>query len=614
MKGANVRNFLAAMVVLLAAATAQAGVAGGTDWLRATAYADHESVPQGAAVRVAVVLDLDAGYHVYANPPSSPDYIPVVVAPAPAAGIVWGAISYPPGERITPAASLGENLSVYTGRTILLAEARVADDAPLGDALLPLKLSFQGCSEEACYPPASRELLAMVHIVAKGAAPVAANAEIFTEADLLLAPPVAAPTAASTPAATEGEVNLADTFEQGFILFLAVLLLGGLALNLTPCVFPLIPVTMAFFAHQGESRTRRVLPLAVLYVAGLAATFTLVGVIAALAGKSLGLVLAQPAGVLAVVIVLAVMMASTFGAFEIRLPSGLMGKLGGRRGFLGAAVMGMVMGAVAAPCVGPFLFSLIAFIATKQSVTLGAISFFVTGLGLGLPYLALGLFTSQINRFPRGGGWLIWVKQAMGLALAGLILYYVQRFIDPAFFRLLVLALFVFAAVYLGLLEGGSRRPFTRRFHAVRIVTALAVLAAGLYIYNWTLAESPPQPDRPELAWTPWQPGAMEAAQAEHKPVLLYFGAGWCYACKEWHAGPFSDPPVIEATKDFVRLEADVTAPAGPLEEFATRLGGINPPLVVVLDRNGQVVREFRDPRDGKKLLQALEQVAAAAP
>ncbi len=322
------KRILAAAGIVLAAAAMVYGGAAGVDWLRSSAVADHAAVPQGGTLRVAVVLDIDPGYHVYANPPSAADFIPVVVEPQPVSHIRWGAVRYPPGESLTPNIPIGDTVSVYTGRALVLVEAAVADDAPPGEMTLPLKLGYQGCSGDVRYAPATRDLAATIRVVAKGGAAVPAAAAIFAEADSHLASPP------PQAAAVEGAVDLAATFEHSFLLYLGVLLLGGLALNLTPCVFPLIPVTMTVFAQQGESRASRVLPLAVLYVLGLAATFTLVGVLAALAGKSMGVVLMQPVGVLAVVIVLAVMMASTFGAFEIRLPSGLAGKLGGRRGLL----------------------------------------------------------------------------------------------------------------------------------------------------------------------------------------------------------------------------------------------------------------------------------------
>jgi len=594
------RSIVAVLLVLFAAGQIYAQ-SSPHSWLRADAYPDSRSVPQGGSLRIAVVLSIEGGYHVNANPSSQSFQIPTVIAPQPAAGIRWGAVRYPAGRPFAPAWAEGPGLSVYEGRTIILVEAQVADDAPTGQTALRLKLQYQGCDANSCYPPASRELEATVEIIQKGLAGAAANEAVFREAERAVAPDAAAPAIRF-----EGETNLAATFEKGLAPYLVSLLVFGLLLNLTPCVFPLVPVTMTVFAQQGESRPRKVLPLAILYVLGLAATFTLVGLAAALAGRSMGLVLQHPVGVLGVVAVLALMMASSFGAFEIRLPSGAMGKLGARRGLAGSLFMGMVMGLVASPCVGPFLIALITFVAAKGSPALGALSFFVTGLGLGIPYIFLGLFTGLINRFPRGGAWLIWTKRLMGLMLAGLILFFVRPFIAEAFFWPLVLATFLFAAVYLAVLEGWSRRPFTARFWAARLITGSVILAAGIMVYADATRE------HPEVAWTPWQPGALEKAQADKRPAILYFGADWCMACKEWHAGIFSDPGVVEQGKYFAWIYVDVTKPPqGPLKAFAEHYQAVNPPVVVVFARDGGLLKAWRNPPPVAGFLKALNEATA---
>ena len=596
------RRLLAALVVAVLITGSSAGA--DNAWLRTSAYLDRDVLARGTTFRAAVVLDLDKGYHVNANPPSLSFQIPTVLAPEPTTAVRWGEVRYPAGEPFTASWSEGKPIRVYTGRNVVQVEGTAAPDAPLGPTVLRLKLSYQGCDENTCFQRGERTVELPARIVEAGAASFPANPEVFGGGAEPSATSQAG--AAGPPIRFEGETNLAAAFEQSLLLYLGALFLGGLLLNLTPCVFPLIPITMTVFAQQGERRPLRVLPLAILYVLGLAVTFTLVGVVAALAGKSLGFVLQQPVGVLAIVIILGAMMASAFGAFEIGLPSGLAGRLSARRGLLGAAFMGMVMGAVAAPCVGPFLFALIAFVATTRSVPLGAASFFATGLGLGLPYVFLAMSTGLIHRFPHGGGWLIWTKRLLGLAMAGLILYYVQRFIDAGFFWLLVLALFVFAAVYLGVLEGWSRRPFTWRFWAVRLATGAVLLAAGIGVYGWATAW------RPEVEWTAWTPGALEKAQAERKPALLYFGADWCFACKEWHASIFADPAVVAESEDFARIYVDVTERAeGPKKAFAEKFQGVNPPRVIVFGRGGQVVADYRGPPAAAAFVEGMKKANA---
>ena len=568
------------------------------DFLSASVHPDREALVAGEPFRLAVVLDIRDGFHVNANPALA-GLTATTLTPQPHDAVRWGEVRYPPGGPFAAEWAPGGSIAVYAGRTILLVEGTVAAEAPAGETLLRLDLEYQGCDAQSCYPPAKVALEAPVMIVPAGAPAAPANVELFAAADRALAAPK------RFDLEFEGETDLAARYEESFLAYVAVLLLFGLALNLTPCVFPLIPVTMSVFAQQGESRPAKVLPLALAYVLGLAATFTAVGVLAALAGQSVGLVLREPAGVLAVVAALAVLMASTYGAFDIQLPPALAGRLGARRGLLGALGMGMVMGAVAAPCVGPFMLALITFVAAAGSVLLGAVSFFLVGLGLGAPYIVLGTFTGLVNRFPRSGGWLVWTKRLMGTTLAGLILWFVKPFVAEEFFWPLVLGVFVFAAVFLGVLEGWSRRPFSRRFWAVRIVTMLAILAAGMSLYGYATAE------RPEVDWRPWDPGALEAAQAEGKPVLLYFGADWCPECIAWHYQVFTAPEVVAASENLDRIHVDVTHLAeGPKKDFAERFEARNPPVVIVFDARGTVVKAYRNPPSASAFAAALREAA----
>lgn len=612
------RHVLLAACLLLAAVAVFAADAPPDPWLRASLLADRAALPRGGDFRAAVVLDMDAGYHVNANPPSLDFQIPTVVAPAPAPGITWGRVTYPAGEPFTAEWAEGKPVRVYGGRTVIFIEGRTATDAPPGPAALSVALSYQGCDAATCYQPATRTLRATVEIAETGAAAEAAHADVFSPPG---APSATRPGEPAAPAVRfEGETDVAAWYEQGLAAFLGLLFLGGLALNLTPCVFPLIPITMNVFAQQGEKRALRVLPLAAVYVLGLAATFTVVGVLAALAGRSLGVVLQSPWGVLGVVTVLAVMMASAMGAFDIHLPSGAMGRLGARKGVVGAAFMGMVMGAIAAPCVGPFLIALIAFVAARRSVPLGAAAFFAVGLGLGLPYLVLGTFTGLINRVPRSGGWLVWTKRLLALALGGMILYFLEPFIVPRMLWPMALAFIIFAAIYVGLLEGLSRRPFSRAFRTVRLAAAAAVLIGGIMFFAAYAPRGPVTEDAPaaedggaHVAWAAWSPGALDAARRADRPVLLYFGADWCAECRVWKARVFSDAEVVRASEDADRLYVDVTEPpTGEKLEFSERWRGTNPPAVIVIGRGGEVLKAWRDPPDAATVAETLRQAAAA--
>ncbi|MBI4598180.1 MAG: sulfite exporter TauE/SafE family protein, partial [Candidatus Omnitrophica bacterium] len=202
--------------------------------------------------------------------------------------------------------------------------------------------------------------------------------------------------------------------------------LGGLALNLTPCVYPLIPITISFFAGQAQQRVARTALLAVCYVLGLAITYSTLGLVASLTGGMLGATLQQPWVPVFVAMVMVALGLSLCGLFEFRIPAALTSRLGvARTGAVGALIMGLTVGIIAAPCIGPFVLGMLLYVGQLGRPVVGFWLFFALALGLGLPYLFLGIFAGQLHRLPRSGAWLTWVKQALGCVLFGVALYLV---------------------------------------------------------------------------------------------------------------------------------------------------------------------------------------------
>src|SRR5262249_38260056 len=205
-----------------------------------------------------------------------------------------------------------------------------------------------------------------------------------------------------------------------FVVFLA-----GFLTALTPCVYPLIPITVGIFgASKGVKRSRAVF-LTSSYVVGMGVVFAILGVVAARTGAAFGQLLGHPAVAVGLAIFLLVLAASMFGAFEIALPQGLAQRLNavGGVGPLGALLMGSVAGFLAAPCTGPVLTGLLTFVATTRNTALGAALLFVYALGIGVPFFLLGVFAI---RMPKSGAWMDWVKSVLGILLVALAASYIR--------------------------------------------------------------------------------------------------------------------------------------------------------------------------------------------
>ena len=376
--------------------------------------------------------------------------------------------------------------------------------------------------------------------------------------------------------------DIGSTFEsRGLALTLIVVFVLGLALNLTPCVYPLIPLTLAYFSSQTEGKASRRFGLATSYVLGLAAMYSALGVFSALSGQLFGAWLQLPAVLIFFAILMLVLSASMFGAFEIRVPHFISDRAGARSGYAGAAMMGLLAGIVAAPCVGPFIISLIALVGQKGSIGFGFLLFFVLAMGLGFPYLILGVFSSSIRSIPRSGAWMVQIKQALGFVLIAMAFYFLRPLIgDAAYHWGAGLSLLVGAAFLIVRPAPGAR--------TIRFVSAALLLAAGLF-FLW------PRTHAADVQWTKYEAAALADARAAGKPVVIDFYADWCLPCKELDEKTFTDPAVVAESERFVRLKADLTRTGDEsVQRLSREYSILGVPTIVFIGSEGDEIDSAR--------------------
>ena len=367
---------------------------------------------------------------------------------------------------------------------------------------------------------------------------------------------------AQASADTLGDITapFAAALQDGSYLGAAALIfVAGLATSLTPCVYPMIAITVSIFgARQAGSRAEAAL-LSTSFVLGIAALFTPLGVASALTGSAFGSALASPWVVGALAALFAVMALSMFGLFDLALPSGLQRRLAQAGGFgvRGAFVLGFVNGLIAAPCTGPVLAVLLTWVATTGNVAFGALALFVYAIGIGLLFWFVGTFAITL---PKSGRWVEWTKSAFGIAMLALSLYYVRALLPfprPAVRDELWLA------IALGLLIGGVvvgaiHLSFREGAWAARIRKALGVTAsvAGILgIVGWAEA----LPPGAHIEWVEDFELAKSRALTEERPMLVDFGADWCGACQELERDVLSDPRVVAEAERFVTVRVDLS-------------------------------------------------------
>lgn len=522
------------------------------------------------AVRVRAILEIADGYHINAHVPDEVFLIPTVLTLT-AQGVAFEEPTYPEPEAQTFPFSPDKPMLVYDGTIEIVS---VADVAPAGP--VHAKLRYQACNHERCLPPKTVEAF----LGKKGTAAVGGSTERL-----------------ATGSADESWLF---SWLQGASLpaALGMTLLLGLTLNLTPCVYPLISVTLGFFGSQ-TTTGGKTLPLAVAYVGGITLSFATLGVTASLAGGLFGAPLQHPAVLVALALLLATLAMSSLGFFEIRAPQALMQRFGGSStGVGGAFLMGLTMGIVAAPCIGPVVLGLLVYVGSERDVWKGFSLFLSMGLGMGLPYVFLATAAGSLDKLPRSGEWLSWMNRLFGVLLLGMAVYFVSPLLGHEIIRFFWPAFVAVGAIYLGFLE-----PSGRALRGFTLGRRLAG-AAALVVAAW-LGLSASQAT-PGIPWRPLEASSLEQAVSSKQPAVVEFAAEWCLPCVEMEHSTFTDPEVLRDASRFSMLQADVTESSRNNDQLLEEFGVLGVPTIIFYDGSGKEVDRvvgFVDAEEFRRLM-----------
>jgi thiol:disulfide interchange protein DsbD len=562
----------------------------------------------GESFTLNVVFTIAAPYHIYG--PAEKMGTKTAVKMQPAQGLVFAKSQFPkPKTKNLP--DLGGEYQLYQGKVTVVIPASVQEAAKAGKREIVALVSYGACDDKSCLVPVTDRKVSTSIVVkppkgqgglegagtpsqpgqaggtgaAVGEAHPAATGEGGGQAQGVgQSSPAAEQHGAkgSAGSAKESEEPLRSALARGLVVALVMSFGWGVLGSLTPCVYPMIPVTIGVFAAQskaGASR-RRTIALALVYVLGITICYTALGIGVALAGHDVGEFMVNPWVVGVIVAVFSALALSMFGLYEIQLPSSVMGKLStaGGHGFIGALLMGLVLGFVAAPCVGPFAASILAYIATKGSVIIGALSLFCFGLGLGMLFLVVAISAGSISSLPKSGEWMVTIERGAGFLLLVMALYFLSNVVGPHVVALLGAVLAFAFAAWAGAFTALARDDGFGRKVGKTIGVIAAVL--GAYLLFGVLAQrgfvigplsGPPREAEAERLWETYLDDGLARAAREGKPVFADFRADWCIPCKQMERQVLVDPEVEAKLAEFVLIRLDCTDPGNPNLKLKTQ-------------------------------------------
>lgn len=361
----------------------------------------------------------------------------------------------------------------------------------------------------------------------------------------------------SAPSSIHERLTHLFSHTESWSLRLLLALLLGLILSLTPCIYPMIPITVGILQSQGSRSISRNFFISLAYISGIATTFALLGTTAAFTGKMFGSIMNNPVVIIGIVLLMAYLAGAMIGFYELYLPSFLQNNNRQLQGgsIVSTFLFGIVSGTVASPCLSPGLLLLLTMVTALGSIALGFTLLFFFGLGLGIPLLLIGTFSSSLNMLPKAGHWMIDIKQFFGFLMLATCFYFLANIV-PAYLIAWAFALF---CTSIGIFYCSSaRKSHSTVSQVIKNVIGIILIACSVYLFFNAYKETDIRYQESEQhVWLYDYDQAVEQAKKTGQKILLDISAPYCSICKAIDKKIFAAPPVQEKIKHLLAVKID---------------------------------------------------------
>ncbi len=403
------------------------------------------------------------------------------------------------------------------------------------ETTIKFDFTYQACTEDFCLLPVHKILEQPIEVTK-------ASSSTLSAADLI------------------GQINVSDLIQSKSLLAFLFVFFAGILTSFTPCIFPMIPITLSILGSQTVGQTKwRGFWISVIYVHGIATTYSLLGILAAQTGSLFGSIMSNAYVISTISFIFILMALSMFDLYEIQIPLFIRSKFGNKKisqNYVGAYISGMITGVVASPCVSPVLVALLAYVAQSQNLFFGLTLLFTYAIGIGMIFIIMGTFSQHLGKLPKSGPWMIRVKRFFGIILILMAAYYMY--------------------------------PITKRWFQM----------------NSTHKVSSSQ----------WQNYSEELFNNSYgkNTIILDFWAEWCEACHELERYTFSNIEVKSKLSSATLLKVNATNETPQVTPLLQKYGIIGLPTIIFIEPDGTVRQDltltgYEPPSEFLKRLEKLK-------